>query len=160
MDPTDAPERFLSFVRTVDETRARGSRPLASIEAAAERLRRVYPKLDPQWALALARRATRPSPEGPEGSVVWKFDPLHRTTTPLGFFVPKFAAFARRIRCPVLLVQAENSGLLLADQAERLALFANRRVETLGGAGHMMHLDRPAELSTMLRSFFDEPSEE
>ena len=42
--------------------------------------------------------------EGVEGGVRWLFDPLHRTTAPVPFFTELFAAYARRITCPVLFV--------------------------------------------------------
>lgn len=155
-DSEQAPERLLQHIETVDAARASPPRPLVSIDAAAERLRKVYPRLDARWARLLAERATRPAPDGPPGSRLWKFDPLHRTRSPLAFQASQFAAFARRIHCPVLLVNGAESELRAARDPERQALYPDRRVVTLADAGHMLHLDRPDELAQLLLDFFDE----
>lgn len=155
-DPDQAPQRLLQHIQTVDEARARAPRPLPSIDAAAERLRKAHSRLDAGWARLLAERATRPAPDGLPGSRLWKFDRLHRARSPLIFHASQFAAFARRIRCPVLLVNGAESTLRVTRDPERQALYTNRRVVTLPDAGHMLHLDRPDELAQLLLDFFDE----
>lgn len=156
-DAEQAPEQLLQHIQTVDEARARALRPLPSIDAATERLRKTHPRLDARWARLLAERATHPAPDGPPGSRLWKFDPLHRTRSPLIFQASQFAVFARRIRCPVLLVNGAESELYFVRDPERQAFYANRRVATLPDAGHMLHLDRPDELAQLLLDFFNEP---
>lgn len=155
-DPDQAPQRLLQHILTVDEARARAPLPLPSIDAAVERLRKAHPRLDARWARLLAERATRPAPDGSPGSRLWKFDPLHRTRSPLIFQTSQFAAFARHIRCPVLLVNGAESELQVTRDPERQALYTNRRVVTLPDAGHMLHLDRPGELAQLLLDFFDQ----
>src|SRR5690606_24124500 len=117
--PEDAPARLLEHVRTVDAVRAKALRPLPSLAAAAERLRRAYPGLDPAWSERLAAKATRPAPDGPPGSRLWKHDPLHRTRSPLLFSEAQFAAFCRRIACPVLIVDGADSDVRFAHDPER-----------------------------------------
>ena len=150
----DAPARMLKHIETVDETRARGIRPLDSLAAATERLRQIYQRLEPAWAARLAEKATRPAPDGPPGGRIWKHDPLHRTRSPLIFLLPLFEAFINRIACPVLLVNAAESKFTFLHDPDRQALFPNARVRTLADAGHMMQLDQPEALADMLLEFF------
>jgi len=153
--PQDAPDKLLAHIRTVDEVRARPLTPLPSIEAARQRLLRAHPKLDPEWAGILAERSTKPAPDGPAESRIWKFDPLHKTRSPLVFEVAQFAAFIGRIQCPVLMVDGAQSELTFAQDPERKVLYPNHVVETIA-TGHMMHLERPQELAVLLLKFFND----
>lgn len=150
----DAPERMQKHIQTVDEVRAKSIKPLASLAAATERLRQIYPNLDPAWAARLAEKATRPASDGPPGSRIWKHDPLHRTRSPLVFYWPLMEAFVRRIACPLLIVNAAESKLAFLHDRQRQALYPNAQLRTLPGAGHMMQLDQPERLADMLREFF------
>lgn len=152
--PEAAPERLLEHIRTVDEMRAKRLRPLPSLAAAAERLRRAYPGLDPTWAERLAEKATRPAPESPPGSRLWKHDPLHRTRSPLLFSEAQFAAFCRRIACPVLIVDGADSDTRFAHDPERKSLYPNAATVCIEGAGHMVQLDRPGAVAEVLLEFF------
>lgn len=152
--PEDAPERLRKHIQTVDDVRAKSLKPLPSIAAAAERLREIYPRLDPAWAERLAEKATRPASDGPAGSRLWKHDPLHRTRSPLLFNLAQFQAFIARIHCPVLLVNGGESDLSFLHNPARQRLYPNARVQALPGAGHMMQLDRPEALADMLLEFF------
>lgn len=152
--PEEAPERMLKHVQTVDEVRAKTLKPLAGLAAATDRLRKLYPRLDPAWAERLAEKSTRPAPDGPPGSRIWKHDPLHRTRTPLLFNLAHYKAFIARIRCPVLLVNGGDSDLSFLHDQARQQLYPNPQVKTLPGAGHMMQLDQPEPLADMLREFF------
>lgn len=150
----DAPARMLKHIETVDEVRAKGIRPLDSLDAATDRLRQIYQRLDPAWAARLAEKATRPAPDGPPGSRIWKHDPLHRTRSPLVFLSPMLETFISRIACPVLLVNAAESKFTFLHDPERQALYRNALVRTLPDAGHMMQLDQPERLAEMLLEFF------
>lgn len=152
--PEEAPERMLKHIQTVDDMRAKALKPVASLAAATERLRKLYPRLDPAWAERLAERSTRPAPGGPPGSRLWKHDPLHRTRSPLLFNLAHFKAFIARIRCPVLHVNGGDSDLSFLHNRERQQLYPDPVVRTLPGAGHMMQLDQPEPLAEMLLEFF------
>lgn len=153
--PEDAPERLLKHVQTVDAVRAKRPQPLPSLADAAARLRQRHPRLDPEWAERLAEKATRPAPDGPPGSRLWKHDPLHRTRSPLLFNEPQYAAFVRRIACPVLIVDGAESDIRFAHAAARKGLYGGAAQRTLDGSGHMVQLDQPAWLADMLLEFFE-----
>jgi pimeloyl-ACP methyl ester carboxylesterase len=91
--------------------------------------------------------------------VVWCYDPLHRTTSPMPFFAKLFVEFAKQITCPVLFVSGGAKGYHVPDEEERLAAFARLERVTLEGAGHMMHWTQPDELSARLLTFFASPEQ-
>lgn len=87
------------------------------------------------------------------GGLAWRFDPLHRTTSPMPFFSKVFEAFARSITCPVLYVSGGPLGYRTPDEDERLAAFANLTRVDLPDAGHMMHWTAPDQLIATLGEF-------
>ena len=87
-------------------------------------------------------------------SVRWKYDPIHRTTSPMPFFANVYAAYAARVACPVLYVSGGSLGWRVPDEAERLAAFATRPIHVdLPDAGHMMHWTAPEALARALVEF-------
>lgn len=85
--------------------------------------------------------------------VMWRYDPLHRTTSPVPFFAKLFMEFAKLVTCPVLFVGGGKTGFHPPDEAERIKAFVDVRRQDLEGAGHMMHWTRPDELATILLGF-------
>lgn len=56
-----------------------------------------------------------------------------------------------RLDLPVLVVWGENDTWIPVDRAHRLAgLIPGARLELIGGAGHLVHLDQPVRLATTL----------
>ena len=63
---------------------------------------------------------------------------------------------ARRVVCPVLLIQADSSagGMLTSDDAAAFAaLAADTTLVTLRGAGHNMHVDRTEDVISLSTQF-------
>jgi pimeloyl-ACP methyl ester carboxylesterase len=152
-DPALAPERVLEHLRTMDNLRARKPRIISSLDVAIETFAHIYPRAAPDLLRELASHATRPAAEGAETGLQWKYDPLHRTRSPMPFDERVFAAFIRRITCPVLLVDSSeriNSG---TSNPARQALYATASKRVLPNAGHMMQLDQPEALAEMVAEF-------
>ena len=151
--PEVAPLRFRSWIENVRATRARGpERKLAGgHEDALRRLAANHPQVE---RAILADRLPHLLRELPDGGVVWKNDPLHRTTSPMPFFASTYMAFAQKVSCPTLYVEGGALGMHPADEDERLACFARLERRTIEGAGHMMHWTRPAEVARVLAEFF------
>jgi len=126
----------------------RAFRPMASLAAAAARLRKHDPLLGDALALRLAEHGTRVTDDG----LVWKHDPLHLTQGPHPFRLDAAAQFWRRIACPVLVVDGAESTLNLsdADRAARRAELRDVRHVVLPGAGHMMQRHQPTALAALL----------
>lgn len=89
-----------------------------------------------------------------DGSLTWRFDPLHRSTSPVAFQAATYKAFASQITCPVLLVDGGPTGFHPPDEQERFAAFAQHTIATIDDAGHMMHWTKPEKLASILLDFF------
>lgn len=152
--PELAPDRFARWLN--DLGHEGGRRPPVLMQgrrAVLERLRRQHPEVDLAVLAGLVEHLARPAGDDPEGPWLWRFDPLHRTTSPITWAPDVFAHFAGRTRCPVLAVGGGPTGYHPDDEDERLAGFASLHRLELEGAGHMMHWTKPAELSRLLVDF-------
>jgi pimeloyl-ACP methyl ester carboxylesterase len=149
MSPADAPNRFAAWIEGVERIEGRGRRALAPEDPTAL-LRERFPRFPEAAAAHLAVHGTRVV----DGTRVWKFDPLHQTTSPQPYYVAQARAFWDRIACPVLYVEGAESPLRLSadETAARLAALRARRV-TMPECGHHPHLERPAELAALLVEF-------
>jgi pimeloyl-ACP methyl ester carboxylesterase len=147
--PALAPERFERWIEGLE--RVAGREPFAVVpDDAVARLAARFPRLPEDAVRALVAHNTRRV----DGRVVWKFDPLHQTTSPQPYYVAQAEAFWRRIACPVLFVEGGASDLRLdeADTARRLAALRAERV-TIQDAGHHPHLETPAALAEAVVRF-------
>ena len=124
--------------------------PTMNEEDAMKRLVAAHPRV-PREVLA-TRLPLLAAREGDR--FTWRFDPMHRTTSPIPFFAKTFAAFSARITCPVLYVSGGPLGWRVPDEAERLRSFARATHVDIDDAGHMMHWTKPRELSRALVDFF------
>lgn len=68
--------------------------------------------------------------------------------------VRSFWAEWDQVRCPTLVVRGEKGAMPASEAAEmRVRRPVGTRVETVPGAGHDVHLDRPAQLHALIREF-------
>jgi pimeloyl-ACP methyl ester carboxylesterase len=128
---------------------ARGRvRTMPSLDAAAARLRAHDPLLDEAVARRLAGHGTRVV----DGGLAWKHDPLHATMGPYPYRLDVAEQFWRRVACPVLCIDGEQSRMNLADdeRARRRAVFARCSHAVVPGAGHAVPRHAPAELARLI----------
>jgi pimeloyl-ACP methyl ester carboxylesterase len=150
------PTRMRSWIQDLRTARARGEPSPIRREDARRRLATNHPGVTPEvldHRLSHLVRAVADADGAPR--VVWRYDPLHRTTSPVPFFAKLFIAFAKLVTCPVLFVSGGPTGFHPVDEQERLAAFAHVDRAELASAGHMMHWTEPAALGEMLVSFLD-----
>lgn len=148
--PADvAPDRTTAWLDGLAKLRRRGPRPMATIDDVMARMRVSHPALDVETLRHVATISTRALPEG---GYVFRFDPLHQTTSPMRYDAEAVDAFLPRITCPVMHI---DGGEITAwpDLAARATRYPNARFVTLEGAGHMMHWTRPAETSAAVLAF-------
>lgn len=147
-----APTRMRRWIEQV-ATRSAAPRvePLLSRSDAFDRLAASHPRV----AEAVLRERFEQLTESVDesGRVRWRFDPLHRTTSPTPFIADTFLQFAKRVACPVLFVSGGATGFHVEDEEERLAAFRQLTRATLDDAGHMLHWTRPKELAALLADF-------
>jgi pimeloyl-ACP methyl ester carboxylesterase len=149
------PTRMRVWIEGLRAMRARGEPSPMSREDARRRLAANHPTISREVLEHRLPHLVRDAPRSATGdaAVVWRFDPLHRTTSPTPFFAKLFIEFAKLVTCPVLFVSGGREGYHPADEAKRLAAFPHVDHATLEGAGHMMHWTRPEALAKLLRSF-------
>lgn len=142
------PIRMRAWIEQVRAARARGgATPSFSRDEAMRRLVAAHPLVPRE---VLEHRLPHLAVDVAEGQLAWRFDPLHRTTSPMPFFARLFVEFAKKVTCPVLFVSGGEQGFHPPDEDERLAAFARCTRAELPGAGHMVHWTRPTELSALL----------
>lgn len=139
-------------------------RPMIDLEDATDRFLRFHPRMDPALAARLVRQGTEPHPGG---GLQWKWDP--RVTSVGLTALPELTEQRWGwIRCPTLLLTAGevdeffmrrmglDSGSMVHDTTEierRAALFKQGRHVEVGGAGHHLHYDEPAEVARLVLDF-------
>jgi pimeloyl-ACP methyl ester carboxylesterase len=142
-----APVRFRKWLEELAHGPSAAG-PLSE-EDALRRLVAAHPRIAREvLASRLPHLASREN-----GGYAWRYDPLHRTTSPMPFFAKVYNAFAARVACPVLYVTGGPLGWRVPDEDARVAAFANVRRVDLPNAGHMMHWTEPEALSRTLIDF-------
>lgn len=155
--PEKAPERYrewLEQLRTTPEFASYGS-----FEQFAGFLQRRNPRLDSERALFIARSW---GVEDDAGQIRIRSDPRHKLVNPVLYRRDEAEACWRRVNAPVLLLlggQSEFRSRLGEDgtDAHFRELFRDLRIETLAGAGHMLHHERPQEVARLVEEFLQVP---
>ena len=155
--PAQAPERIGQWL---DELRG----PLADAEYAslaelAARVAKRNPRLPPERAAFVAACWSEPLRDG---RVRLLADPAHRRVNPCLYRREEVEACWRRIEAGVLLVVGEESELLprLAPEGgveSFRSLVPKLSIETLAGAGHMLHHEAPRALARLIEAFAGNP---
>jgi len=145
-----ADQRIAHYVGQLDKLEAREPRRYSTIEAAAAQMRAHNKRLPEALALHLATFGVR---RNEDGTYSWKFDPYQRARAPHRLSPADHVALWGRIACPVLLLHAEESFLRSAETAGLAKYFGNARSETIAGAGHWLHHDKPDEVLRAIRRF-------
>lgn len=152
MNFSDAPARMEKWIGEVRERGRNHFREYPSVEAGASQLQHTNPRLSRALALDLAQWGMKPTPNG---TWIWKFDPLHRTISPQPFYSGQAMEFLRRIDCPVLVVEGKLSHQTARpDKQLRLKAIANHALIQIENAGHMVHHDNAEGLAAALARFF------
>jgi pimeloyl-ACP methyl ester carboxylesterase len=141
-----APGKMIAWLDSMDRHRRRDVRPMADLAEAVKRLRAQTPELPLELAYLLAEKSTLPAKDG---GVVWRFDPLHRTTSPMPFSLEAFYEFLERIEAPTLVVTGSR-GFRTEDHDDRARALVRMRELTIADVGHMIHWMKPTELAAAI----------
>ena len=145
-----AHERVTKWIGQLDRLHDRAPRRYRTIEDAAAQMVTYNKRLSRELALHLATHGAR---QNEDGSYSWKFDPYQRVTAPQRLWSDDHVALWSRIACPTLLLNADESFLTAARAAGLERYFPRARIETISGAGHWLHHDRPREVLGAIRRF-------
>jgi len=144
------------------QTRKQARRPMQSVQAAADKLCAVNPRLLPARAIQFATTNTEAySPDDPDDSrVVWRHDPLHRTPPARPFRLDEALHLWKGVHCPVLTIYPEElSPWHPDDLAEREACMPQLQRGTLPGTAHNLHHDAPEVLATVFGQWLAHPGQ-
>jgi pimeloyl-ACP methyl ester carboxylesterase len=150
------PTRVRAWITGVVAQASRPARATMTKEDALRRLVMNHPTVPRDVLESRLPHLVREVGEGDlagQDGLVWRVDPLHKTTSPGAFLAKLFIEFARRVTSPVLFVSGGTTGFHPPDEDDRIGAFANLERATLEGAGHMLHWTRPRELADLLLSF-------
>jgi pimeloyl-ACP methyl ester carboxylesterase len=140
---------FFDWRRTNVERRS--FRPSPSLDELAARRRQQNPRLSLEWLRYFAFHGAREI----EGGFVWKVDPY--AARGFGPWRPEWIAPAwRRLRMPMLALwgdQPDAWGLPDPWRSERLAHVPALERAVVAGAGHFLHIEKPAETARLVVDF-------
>jgi pimeloyl-ACP methyl ester carboxylesterase len=152
-DDQPLPARFAAFL---DQGRTRAQRdswrPYASLDDLVERRRAQNPRLSRAWLRYLAFHGAREDGDGWR----WKADPL--MAHGVGPWRPEWIGPSyATLRVPMLAVTGSEPDTWgpLPEQvlAERLSRVPQLERRTISGAGHFVHIERPAETAQVVLDF-------
>ena len=152
--PDDAPKRYARWLGELHDRP--GFRPYGSFAELAQRLREGNPRLTGERAEFLAQHWGK---ESGDGKVVLRGDPVHKSVNPVLYRYEEVRACWRRVRAPVLWMDAADTGALkrlgldAAQHAERRSHFRDLRYVTVPQAGHMLHHDQPEAVARLVEQF-------
>ena len=151
MNFSDAPARMEKWISEVHERGRKHFREYNSTGAGAKQLQQTNPRLSGELAMELALSGMK---QNEDGKWVWKFDPLHRTSSPQPFYSAQTIEFLRRIECPVLIVNGRQTHHSPRPESrQRLEVVRNKRFAEIENAGHMVHQDNPQRLAELVADF-------
>jgi pimeloyl-ACP methyl ester carboxylesterase len=153
MEFADAPPRMAGWIGELHDRGRNHFREYTSREAGANQLQQTNPRLRKEFAIDLARAGMR---QNDKSKWIWKFDPLHRTAAPQPFYAAQALEFFRRIECPVLIVDGQESRQnRRTDKQQRYDAIRDHRIARIACAGHMVHQDNPEELAKIVADFLE-----
>ena len=149
-------DRMAKWMSQLDRLEAREPRSYRTVADAAAQMSAHNRRLTPELALHLATHGVR---QNANGTLGWKFDPYQRAMAPHRLWPDDYIALWSRITCPTLLLGADESFLGNPEANGVLSHFKQARAETVAGAGHWLHHDKPEEVLGLIRSFLGLPEE-
>lgn len=157
-DPSEAIERYSKWIAGLKKPAQ--LKDYATVSEVAERLKKNNPLLRDDFAQWLAPHWARQ--EGDRWVI--NADPAHKRPQPILYRENEILAFFERITAPVLFIEGDQTLYFLffdgkfshAEFVARSKYVTNMRIETLKGAGHMIHHDQPEAMATLISSFLAE----
>jgi pimeloyl-ACP methyl ester carboxylesterase len=149
-----APELLAAFFdwRRTNVSR-RSFRPSPSLDELAARRRKQNPRLSLEWLRYFAAQGAREV----EGGFVWKVDPY--AARGFGPWRPEWIAPAwQGLAMSVLALwgdQPDAWGLPEPWRSERLAYVPVLETAAVAGAGHFIHIEKPAETAALVLDFLE-----
>ena len=151
--PQNATSHYAMWLDQIKQTQKFSN--YADIEAVTERIMQLAPKLDLERAGFLANYWSK---KDEEGLLHLKHDPIHKRINPVLYRRLEVESCWRSISAKVLLVLAKESSFYKLYEREKYreklnANFITYTERVIEGTGHMLHLEQPLKLSSILDNF-------
>ena len=155
--PVTTAKGYVSRMRQwLDETApfdaARFEKPMRDLAHSRVRMARAERRLTPERVEQLATWA---SVARPDGTRAWRYDPLHRTRSPVPIPTEAGAAFWAALRSPVLWLGGAESIWVRPEVLARLDALPDCQRAMIPDAGHGLHNDQPAAVASAIHAFID-----
>jgi pimeloyl-ACP methyl ester carboxylesterase len=144
----DVPDRLAAHIK--GRRLSKRPRPYPDL-AAAMSVREAQPNapLSREAAALIVGRGTLTS----DGGVCWRSDPRLQLQSPMRLTESQVQAFARRVRCPVQVIIA-NDGWPFPEEAVNQRLACLRSVDVLRRSGtHHLHINDPEQIAAEVGAF-------
>ncbi|MEM9696290.1 MAG: alpha/beta hydrolase, partial [Myxococcota bacterium] len=119
MEPAVAVQRTRRWLDQLEQ--GKPSKPLKNRADALKRLAAFHGKVEYH---VLESRVEHLADFDEGGGGRWRYDPLHRTSSPQRFDRDAFLSFVKAVHCPVMFVSGGPSGFHPEDESIRLAAFS------------------------------------
>lgn len=151
--PQDAPKRMRKWLNQIKSPTLEKS--YNSFEQLASVIQFRYPRFSADSAAFVARVWGVPDESG---RVRLAADPRHHWVNPILYKREDAEATWREIRAPLLMVLGEESDYLTRLGADGTidalrAAYPDADVVSIAGAGHMLHIERPEAVASVLEAF-------
>ena len=131
----------------LDQMATRPIHPVfATVEAAAARMKKFNPGIDPGVARSLAARTLAQV----EGGWRWSWDPLHRARFATAFLQDRYLRVLSQVAVPTTLVLGDSSWYRSEELSAREAALPQLVGRISLSGGHALHHDNPLALASVI----------
>jgi pimeloyl-ACP methyl ester carboxylesterase len=143
-------ERLQKWIAEQHDLTARAPRRYASFAEALQRMQHGNEHLSVEQAQHLTHYGVR---QNEDHTYSWKFDPCLNSRPAVDITRAQIETLWSRITCPTLLIYGTDSWASNPQEDGRLQHFNNATLASVEQAGHWVHHDQLAKVTTLLQAF-------
>ena len=148
--PNKISERIKIWAKTVRDLQGKKQRSYRTIDEAAERMASENPGIPSDLLWHLSEHGCK---KNMDGTFSWKYHQGVRNFALTGLSEVEIRDIWSEIRCPILLLNADNGLPFRCGQNDTLRYFRGAQLETIIGAGHLAHHEQVDQTLKYLESF-------
>jgi len=148
--PEKISERIKFWAKTVNELDGKKKRRYTTIDEAAERMASENPGIPSDLVRHLSEYGCK---KNIDGTFSWKYHQGVRNFSLVGLSEVEIKEIWAEIRCPILLLNADNGLPFRCGQNGTLRHFRGAQLETIAGAGHLAHHEQVDQTLKHLEKF-------
>ena len=148
--PNKISERIKIWASTVRDLQGKKQRSYITIDEAAERMASENPGIPSDLVRHLSEHGCK---KNTDGTFSWKYHQGVRNFSLVGLSEVEIKDIWSEIRCPILLLNADNGLPFRCGQNGTLRYFRGAQLETIVGAGHLAHHEQVDQTLKHLENF-------